>query len=84
MQSVKSDLGFIGMVIADEVTNPDWYSFTVGNQSIQFAHITFFNQRITIRANGKTYRTIEYRGSLEKFGEDVCTKIVKLALKKNL
>ena len=82
MKYVASDLEFLGFVVTDITTKPDWCLFRVGNQSIEFAFITIYEQRITIRANGKTYKTIPYKGSLEKYSEDVCAKLVKIALKK--
>ena len=79
MESVKSDLNYLGMIVADVIERPEWVSFTVGNESIQFAVVTFVNGNCKVRACGKE-TTVRYKGSLEQLSIDVAAKITKAAL----
>lgn len=77
-ESLMDDLGYLGMDIVDNRGNE---AFEVGNQSITFATIHVCIKGVTVKVNGKILTTINYKGSLEQLSQDVCSNVVKLALK---
>ena len=79
MESVASDLEYLGMIVADVREFPDWTAFQVGNESITFATVTFIDGKCGVRACGKT-TIIRYKGSLEQLSLDVIAKVTKAAL----
>ena len=81
MKSVASDLGFLGMTVADMIERPEWCQFTIGNESITFATLTFIDGRCDIRISHASKTTkISYKGSLERLSHDVAAKVVRLGL----
>ena len=79
MESVACDLNYLGLIVTDVIERPEWVSFTVGNESIQFAVVTFINGKCKVRADGREV-TVNYKGSLEQLSQDVAAKVVKAAL----
>lgn len=85
-ESLIKDMGYIGMLVADERVQPDYISFEVGNNSITFAKVIVTQRGVTVKAYGRlgktlTHKPIKYKDSLEKLSEDVCSKVIKAAFK---